>query len=125
MPVVRWSGDRSDRTMNGTNAKRIFARSPAKRQNEALSRRTAGGVVDLKVRAGPTGGGRRCPLACPAALEGAPAAAICHSDHASRPLRDYVSVTSVRRVNVGIALRWKALGAATLAVACVVAQGVR
>jgi hypothetical protein len=25
MPLVRWSGDRSDRTMNGTNAKRIFA----------------------------------------------------------------------------------------------------
>ena len=26
MPVVRWSGDRSDRTMNGTNAKRMLAR---------------------------------------------------------------------------------------------------
>jgi hypothetical protein len=26
MPVVRWSGDLSDRTGNGTNAKRMFAR---------------------------------------------------------------------------------------------------
>jgi hypothetical protein len=40
MPLVRSSGDHSDRTMNGTNAKRIRTRNPPKHQNEDAGRGT-------------------------------------------------------------------------------------